>query len=121
RTPTPTGPTRPATAGRCRPLVGRAAPPCQADPPPSGRPPVPASLPRWRGGPGHADGAARTLTAVDGRRYDLTMSLVRSRSRRPRAIGATEFKARCPEAMDPGAPTGHPLVVTKRGKPARRP
>jgi len=60
------------------------------------------------------------LTAVDGRRYDLTMSLVRSRSRRPRAIGATEFKARCLELMDLVAATGNPVVITKRGKPVAR-
>ncbi len=48
------------------------------------------------------------------------MSVVRKKSPRPPAIGATEFKARCLELMDQVAATGNPVVITKRGKPVVR-
>jgi prevent-host-death family protein len=34
-----------------------------------------------------------------------------------RVMRASEFKAKCLEAMDRVAATGEPIIVTKRGKP----
>lgn len=35
-------------------------------------------------------------------------------------ITATQFKARCLRLLDEVAETGHPLVITKHGKPVAR-
>ena len=62
----------------------------------------------------------RAIDRGPGGDYALTMSVVRKRSTRSEAIGATEFKARCLELMDRVAATGNPVVITKRGRPIAR-
>jgi prevent-host-death family protein len=39
---------------------------------------------------------------------------------RPRAVSATEFKARCLGLLERVARTGEPLVVTRRGRPVAK-
>ena len=52
--------------------------------------------------------------------FEWSYTLLMNRSRTPRTISATEFKAHCLALMDEVQRTGEELIVTKHGKPVAR-